>query len=163
MFELNVINDSACNYEPFQDEPQKYAKTYIFYLNVQNTSRIRITNKKKKYIYVASNRGKTPGKKLEVGFTPSFLHMRTIGAHFICFISHVGHHCSWTPCIGLSPLNCFQKTVSYVPHFFFLQCSCSKLTNEACCLSFSIGRRHLARNFLILKGDKEFFFLVCCL
>lgn len=59
---------------------------------------------------------------------------------------------------------CSQKTVSHVPNYYFLvQCSWSKPTNDACCLSCSVCRKHLARNFALNSQtlqEKNFFWYV---
>lgn len=119
---------------------------FISHLNMQDTPRISIINEKKETFCgnFFSNRGATPGRKLEVGFirssmvlfrtcTDSARHMQTIGVHYICFTLRV---ILLQPKILHWPISsdrAFRRELRAKLLFLVLR-PCSKLKNGTCCL-----------------------------
>lgn len=58
---------------------------------------------------------------------------------------------------------CFQKKASCAANLLLILCSCSDPTNDAFCLSFSVGGRHLARNSTQNRNLARNIFLVATL
>lgn len=88
-------------------------------------------------------------------------YMGPMGVHFICFTSHTSA-CGYLASVSI--LTAFKR-MRHMANFLLVPCSCSKPINDACCLSFSAGRKHLAGYFVFntetRQKRKKFWYVVC--
>lgn len=77
----------------------------------------------------------------------------------------VWYHCNQQCCISLCSPTMLSKESYLYENYFLVLCSCLNPANDACCESFCVGWRPLARSFLFkakIQQEKTIFLCVAC-